>query len=302
MGRLLAAELFKLRRRLMTQVLALIVVLLFVVGQVPRWRDEVHPSNASGPVGGTVTEIGPDGEPRTIVIGGPEEVERTPADEAGLREAFLERTFDGNLEAARWLIMLFGIVLTAGALGSEYSWGTLRPFLTCVESRTKYLGAKLAALGIIILGGMATALAAAIVSSIIIAIADGGAGFGFVDGPYLQDAFFDFWRTAYSISPYVLVTALAAIVGRSALTGAFGGFGLLIADSIATGTMQGSTTWLRHVPDYLPSSNVDALVGVTSFEEVAPRDPWAAALVLAVYAVGAIVAALWVFHRRDVTA
>jgi hypothetical protein len=55
------------------------------------------------------------------------------------------------------------------------------------------------------------------------------------------------------------------------------------------------------VPDYLPGHNVDALVGVT-FEDVAPRDPWAAAFVHAVYSFLALAITLWVFHRRDVTA
>ena len=301
MSRLIFVELFKLRRRLMTQILALLVVAFFVAIQVPRWHDQTRPSVESTSQAVPVQKVGPDGETRTFIMVQPEPAHRSPQENAALLDEFLKTTFDDNLAVVRWIAVLFGIVLTAAALGSEYSWGTLRPFLTCVESRTKYLGAKLAALGIVVLTGMAVAMALAIASSVVIAVLDGGADLGFVDGAYLQDAFFDFWRTAYSVSPYLLLTALGAIVGRSALTGAFVGLGLLIADSIATGVMQGSTTWLRYVPNYLPGHNVDALVGVR-FEDVAPRDPWAAAFVLAAYAFGALAITLWVFHRRDVTA
>jgi ABC-type transport system involved in multi-copper enzyme maturation permease subunit len=301
MSRLIFVELFKLRRRLMTQILALLVVAFFVFIQVPRWHDQTRPSIEGGSQAVPVEEVGPDGETRGFIVERPKPADRSPEEEDALRREFLESTFDDNLAAARWIAVLFGIVLTAAALGSEYSWGTLRPFLTCVESRMKYLGAKLAALGIVVLAGMAAAMALGIATSILVAAMDGGADLGFVDGGYLQDAFFDFWRTAYSVSPYLLLTALGAIIGRSALTGAFVGLGLLIADSIATGVMQGSTTWLRHVPDYLPGHNVDALVGVR-FEDVASRDPWAAAFVLAAYAFGALAITLWVFNRRDVTA
>jgi ABC-2 type transport system permease protein len=301
MSRLIFVELFKLRRRLMTQILALLVVAFFVAIQVPRWHDQTRPSVESASQAVPVEKVGPDGETRTFSMIQPEAAQRTPEEDAALLDEFLETTFHDNLAVVRWIAVLFGIVLTAAALGSEYSWGTLRPFLTCVESRTKYLGAKLAALGIVIVAGMALAMVLAVVSSLVIAAADGGAELGFIDGAYLQDAFYDFCRTVYSVTPYLLLTALGAIVGRSALTGAFVGFGLLIADSIATGVMQGSTTWLRHMPDYLPGHNVDALVGVT-FEDVAPRDPWAATFVLAAYVFGALAITLWVFHRRDVTA
>ncbi|MEX1254441.1 MAG: hypothetical protein WEE64_08875 [Dehalococcoidia bacterium] len=301
MSRLVFVELFKLRRRLMTQILALLVVAFFIFVQVPRWHDQTRPSDEGSSGAVPVEEVGPDGETRTFIVIQPEEAQRSPREDAALLDEFLETTFDDNLAIVRWIAVLFGIVLTAAALGSEYSWGTLRPFLTCVESRTKYLGAKLAALGMMIVAGMMLAMALGVGTSVVIAAGDGRAELGFVDAAYLEDAFFDFWRTAYGVTPYLVVTALAAIIGRSALTGAFAGFGLLIGDSIATGVMQGSTTWLRYVPDYLPGHNVDALVGVT-FEDVATRDPWAAAVVLAVYAFGALALSLWVFHRRDVQA
>jgi ABC-type transport system involved in multi-copper enzyme maturation permease subunit len=301
MARLIFVELFKLRRRLMTQVLALLVIAFFVAIQIPRWSD-LRQQTFVGEAGGIeVVEEGPNGETRTIIVGQQPQSDLNSEEEAALRAQFLEATVEDNLSVVRWVAMLFGIVLTAGALGSEYSWGTLRPFLTCVESRSKYLGAKLLALGVTVLLGMAGALALAMLSSIVIAIVNGGADLGFIDGAYLEDAFFDFWRVAYSVTPYLLLTALGAIVGRSALTGAFVGFGLLIADSIATGSLQGSATWLRHIPDYLPGRNVDAMVGVR-FEDVAIRDPWAAAGVIGLYTLAALAITFWVFHRRDVTA
>ncbi len=300
MTRLVSAELFKLRRRLMTQILAFLVIAFFVAIQIPRWdslRHEDQTVEQSAPV----ERVGPDGETRVIVMSAPRNVDRSPQEEAALREQFLKDTVNDNLAVLRWVAVLCGIALVAGALGSEYTWGTLRPFLTCVESRTKYLGAKLIALELTVLAGMAVALALAFVSSLIVAAVSGGVDLGYLDGAYLLDAFFDFGRAVVGVTPYLLIAALGAVAGRSALLAAFVGLGLLIGDEIATSYMRGASNWVRHVPDFLLGRNADALAGI-QFTDIGQRDPWLAGLVLASYGLGALALALWVFHRRDVTA
>jgi ABC-type transport system involved in multi-copper enzyme maturation permease subunit len=219
------------------------------------------------------------------------------------------------LEALRWVGILFGVMLVAGALGSEYTWGTLRPFLTCVESRTKYLGAKLIALGVLTLLGLVAAMIAAVAASLVIAGVKGGLELDFLDGAYLRDGFYDFGRTAFAITPYLLIAALAAVVGRSALPAAVTGLGVLVVESIASPLMLRADNWVRHIPDFLLNRNVDAVMGekgivmsttVTGNQVIElilkPPDPWQAALVLSVYGLAALLLVWYVFHRRDVTA
>lgn len=294
MGRLVFAELFKLRRRQMTQVLAVLVVVFFGLIQLARWNatdTEV-----------VVTEARPvvtDEELARFENHRLEASTRQAAPERQ-REQFLADMIPDNIEIARWVGILFGVMLVSAALGSEYTWGTLRPFLTCVESRRKYLGAKFVALGILILLGLVVALAIAAVSSLLIASARGGVELGFLDGAYARDALFDFGRSAFAITPYLLVAGLATIVGRSAMIGAVSGLGVLLAESVATPFMERADNWTEHIPDFLLSRNVNALLDVVS-EDVAQRDPWLAGAVLGAYAIGALALALYVFERRDVT-
>lgn len=288
MTRLVYAEIFKLRKRLLTKVLAGLILLIFVGGQFPRWQ-------------ATEAEEFADATFR--------------AEQAVRRLTFLEQTVSENLEVVRFAGLVLGVMFVAGAVGSEYTWGTLRPFLTCAESRAKYLGAKFAALGILIFLGLAGAMLAAIVTSLAIALGRGGIELDFLDGAYVRDALFDFGRTLYVLAPYLLIAALAALAGRSAMIGAAVGLILLAVEGGVTAALEQADNWARHIPDFLLMRNGDAVLGASGqvvesgyrggefFEEIVrPPDPWLGALVLAVYAVGALALALAVFHRRDVTA
>src|SRR5919109_5484695 len=64
---------------------------------------------------------------------------------------------------------IFAVILTAGAMGSEYSWGTLRTQLARHPARGRYLVAKLLTL-------LALIVAAMIVTLILGALIGGGLG------------------------------------------------------------------------------------------------------------------------------
>ncbi len=292
MNRLLGAELFKLRKRLMTQVLGVLLVAIIVLLYLVLWA-------VTGTLADSVTL-----EPEVS------------EDLQTLRRAlFVRQAIPFGLMLVRAFGTLFAIVLVAGAVGSEYSWGTLRPMLACAESRLKFLGAKLAAVGLLIGLGILAGLAASLATSSLIAALSGGADLSFLDGHYVGRSLLSVGRTVLTILPYVLIAAFASILGRSTLAGIAAGLGTLFLEGIASGLMRLAGGWVGHVPDYLLDRNADSLMAAnglleelrgtfghadTTMLDFQPQ--WEAALILGAYSVVALVAALILFRRRDVTA
>jgi ABC-type transport system involved in multi-copper enzyme maturation permease subunit len=307
MTRLIGVELFKLRRRILTKVLAAIIVLLAVIVQCGRWQgtEEDYSSGSAQPA----SEITFDENGRTIIVTDVDEeppeasAASSEAESQARREEYLRSTVPDNLDYIRFVGLILGVMLVAGAIGSEYSYGTLRSFLTCAESREKYLGAKLIALGMLIVAGLVLSLALGIALSLVFALANGGLELGFVDGAYLSDAFYDFCRMVFVVTPYLLIAALAAVIGRSAMVGAVVGLILFAIEG-------GVSAWLRfigldEVANLLLLWNAEAVLGAegefVNNRFVEPPDPFLAASVLLFYCVAAAGLSLWVFNRRDVT-
>jgi ABC-2 type transport system permease protein len=120
------------------------------------------------------------------------------------------------------------IVLAAGAMGSEYSWGTLRTQLTRQPNRGCYLVAKIAALLMIQLCGIAIGL----MVGALLALLFGGllGNMGAVAAGDLLRLPIGMLRSLYVMQPYVMVTIACCTLGRSVLAGAAGGFLFLILD------------------------------------------------------------------------
>jgi ABC-type transport system involved in multi-copper enzyme maturation permease subunit len=307
MTRLIGVEIFKLRTRILTKVLATIIVLLAVIVQCGRWQgieDESNQEFGSRPEAEivfdengrsiTVTEV--DEEP-------PASSQRSEAADAAMRERYLRETVPDNLDYIRFLGLILGVMLVAGAIGSEYSYGTLRSFLTCAESREKYLGAKYIALGALIVAGLVLSLTLGILLSLLFAAANGGLELDFLDGAYVRDSLFDFCKVIFVVTPYLLIAALAAVVGRSAMVGAVVGLILFAIEGAVS-------AWLRfigldEIANLLLLWNAEAILGaegeVINSRFIEPPNAAFATAVLIFYCAAATVAALWVFNRRDVT-
>ena len=120
------------------------------------------------------------------------------------------------------------IALAAGLFGSEYGWGTVRTQLARQPNRGRYLIAKLAGLLLALLAGILLALLL-------------GALLALLFGSLLPDTRgapasilalpLGVLRALYVLLPYVLCTVACAILGRSVVAGAVGGFLFLLADT-----------------------------------------------------------------------
>lgn len=286
MTRLINAELFKLRKRLMTRVLlfvlvGIMIVLYLLLLAVSRVAIPVHGSEEIGTIQNLL------GLPLALPFA---------------------------LSILSSLGTILAVILVASSVGTEYSWRTMRTMLICSESRLKLLGAKLVAAGILILIGMVIGLATGFLMSLITtAIGGYSFDFSFMTGGYLWDQFLQFWRTFYVLMPYALLGFLLAVVGRSAMPGIALGIGIFFLESIVTAFMILAGGWIARIPDYLLSANVRAITAQSNLPQgmsmgmggngLSDQLPelWLAFVILAGYSLFFIGLAFYLFRKRDVT-
>ena len=286
MTRLINAELFKLRKRLMTRVLlfvlvGIMIVLYLLLLAVSKVAIPVHGSEEIGTIQNLL------GLPLALPFA---------------------------LSILSSLGTILAVILVASSVGTEYSWRTMRTMLICSESRLKLLGAKLVAAGILILIGMVIGLATGFLMSLITtAIGGYSFDFSFMTGGYLWDQFLQFWRTFYVLMPYALLGFLLAVVGRSAMPGIALGIGIFFLESIVTAFMILAGGWIARIPDYLLSANVRAITAQSNLPQgmsmgmggngLSDQLPelWLAFVILAGYSLFFIGLAFYLFRKRDVT-
>ncbi len=286
MTRLINAELFKLRKRLMTRVLlfvlvGIMIVLYLLLLAVSKVAIPVHGSEEIGTIQNLL------GLPLALPFA---------------------------LSILSSLGTILAVILVASSVGTEYSWRTMRTMLICSESRLKLLGAKLVAAGILILIGMVIGLATGFLMSLITtAIGGYSFDFSFMTGGYLWDQFLQFWRTFYVLMPYALLGFLLAVVGRSAMPGIALGIGIFFLESIITAFMSLAGGWIARIPDYLLSANVRAITAQSNLPQgmsmgmggngLSDQLPelWLAFVILAGYSLFFIGLAFYLFRKRDVT-
>jgi ABC-2 type transport system permease protein len=286
MNRLINVEFFKLRKRMMTWVLALMLVGIIVLLYSVLWS-----------ISGRATTFG----------------EHNQFSARQLRQAlFLQSSVPFSLELVSSFGTLFAVILAAGAVGSEYAWGTVRLAATASSGRLRLLGARLFVVCLLVAIGALLAVVAGLIYSTIIMAVNGGVDFSFVTAPFLKHQGASYARTLFVLSPYVTLAFAAAVVGRSTLPGVGAGLGFAFLEPIISSLMRAAGGSWAHIPNYLPSANSrlimlqnslpDVLrVGPGSEVEGATNSVEKAAIILALYTMGFVALAMYVYRRRDIT-
>jgi ABC-type transport system involved in multi-copper enzyme maturation permease subunit len=207
---LIRAEWFKLARRPMAWVLLIVFVgLLILLRATEFFAVALSDGTFSG------------GQVRMALLD-PEQVEQFR------RQLTFPGIFGAVLGHTNSVGGICAIVLAAGAMGSEYGWGTLRTQLARQPGRGRYLVAKIVALMLALLAGLVVAL---VVGVLLAAVFGGVLGDrGSLSGGDLLALPLGVLRALYVMLPYVLFTFACAILGRSVLAAAGGGFFFLLLD------------------------------------------------------------------------
>ena len=289
MTRLLAVEFFKLRKRMMTWLLAILMVGLVILLYSILWS-----------VSGHVTTLG-------------ENAQFTGED---LRRAlFLQTSVPFSLQVVASFGTIFAMILAAGAVGSEYSWGTVRLMATAASGRVRLMAAKLLVVGGLVAASALLAVAVGLIYSSIITVTNGGSDFSFVTPGFVRDQAESYGRTLFVMAPYVTLAFAIAAIGRSTLAGVGAGIGIAFVEPLIGELMRLAGNPWKEVPNYLINANSDVVLLQNKVPEVirfGPSDQaiadyhfngtTEAMVILAAYSVVFVALAFFVYRRRDITA
>lgn len=220
-------------------------------------------------------------------------------------------TMPGILLLTSNLIYIFGsimlAILAASSIGSEYSWGTLRPMLVTGIPRGRFLAAKLLALAVIALSFVVTPLLLNGLLSLPIAIsADAPLVAGTVDLAWFGKLFAIIGRTYLLVMVPALIAFMVSVVSRSQAAGIGAALGILIGEQVVTVllTLLGAG-WTKTLIDLFPGRNSAVITNLYNrFDAVVvpagSLGEGRVLLTLAVYALACLVVAFLVFRRRDI--
>lgn len=208
---------------------------------------------------------------------------------------------------------IFAVIFAAGAIGSEYSWGTLRTHLARDPVRERYLLAKLATIMLAL--AAATLLAVALASLLGLMLAPLlGASVSITPGD-LVNLILGILRALYVLLPYILLTAYATLLTRSLLGGLAVGLSYIVVEAgfgaLALLRILGGVWALAYNLTIGQNINTLTLMNRHAFglrpETTAPLDlsqmpsPLQATLVVAVYSALFLFLSLHLFRSRDIT-
>ncbi len=294
MPRLLANELFRLRRRWMPWVLLAIIAAIGVVfyeliyvsvnAQLEMLRSGNAPANTVGP-GGVEAAIS--------------------QFEEALEQTRPEHVDELGVSVVAGIGSVLMIVFAASHVGTEFGWGTLRTLLASGVGRGPFLAAKLVSLAVFAVVLTVVGVAAAVGGSYLVSAQAGVA----TSGPEWANILSASWRSVFSLVPYMALATVIAVWARSSGAGIAAGLVIYFAESIVTQLLISLNRDFATIADFGISRNVASLsrVSVTvagsnaQNSGVALPDQTQAALVLIVWTAVFVGLAYWRLRSRDVT-
>jgi ABC-2 type transport system permease protein len=282
----MVAELYKLRKRMMTWTVAVILCALVVLLYMILWTTSVR-----------VATFGEDNR-------------FTGFD---LRAALYSHWAPAYaLQVVGGFGAILAMILAAGSVGSEYAWGTVRLVATAASGRARIIASKLIVVYALVAVGVLLAIVTAVVCGYIIALYYGQASFGVQGLAFVRNEAADYGRTMFVLAPYIALAFSVAVIGRSTLAGVGTGLGVAFIEPLIDGLMRSAGSPWQSVPKYLLNTNRQIVLFQNNLPEVLPRlgggrgeigpahSPFVAGLILAGYAVFFIALAIAFFRRRDI--
>jgi ABC-type transport system involved in multi-copper enzyme maturation permease subunit len=288
---LLSSEIFRLRRRWMTWILLLAVVLLAFVLYF-------------------VIYVSVQAQVQALQNGTPSTTNGPPQTEAQLREELQtlrpSQVMSFGLGVVSGLGSVLLIVLTASVFGNEFNWGTLRVILALGAGRERFLAAKYVALVLYaalltIVGALASLAASEIVSSI--AVLDRA-----LPADFAAQLAVNIGRTVFTFLPYIALAAFIAVWSKSGGAGIAIGLVVYFAEGLVMSLLVAFNKDYATIANFGLSRNVTAITRLSSTPSSSGAalaatlpDPGQAALVLLAYTLLFVALAMWRFRARDVT-
>ncbi|HLG64707.1 MAG TPA: ABC transporter permease subunit [Ktedonosporobacter sp.] len=318
LARLIIMELQKIRRRLMSKVLAVVgigmIMSIFILAGIFAWSIINSPASKFAPP--LCSQTG-----RTD--GGCLNHQPTPNELAQYKQAQVNRfsrllSLPSSLNlsityTAIPLTMLI-IILIGSIVGGEYSYGTIRLLYTRGPTRLQFLLAKIgAAIICIVPMVLAMALAGVLTGYLFHPITGVALNFSFLTGTWLANAGLFLLLAMWQWFVFAMMALFFGTVGRSTVAGVVGALSWFFLELILTtiisaiaNLMGGSIgDFLRTIPDYFVGNNTMALLQNQAHvlfnadpATISNAHAWS---VIAVYLVVMLVVSCLVTVLRDVT-
>lgn len=280
MGQLVAVELLKIRKRMMTWILLAILVAFMALYVILSYL--------------SVTSFS----------------QSLPSDTYNALTKALQfpLAFTLVLAVVQSIGIILVIILAASTVGNEYSWGTVAQIIGRTGRRSDYVGSKVTSLIIVILSFVFIGLVLGFLLTIFTSYKLAGTlNWSFFDLSFAGKLLKMFGWTAFTILDYGLLAVLFATLGRSVIAGIGGTLGYHFIELILIGVLNNSMGWTHRIPDYLMGHNMSALLqtgvdhGPLSAGNGAPSGIHAT-IVLLVYGAVFIGLVLRLFRRQDLSA
>jgi ABC-type transport system involved in multi-copper enzyme maturation permease subunit len=213
------------------------------------------------------------------------------------------------------------IILIGTLVGGEYGVGTIRLLLTRGPTRVQFLLAKAVAALVCCALGTVVMIALGVLLGLVFNLTTGTPfNFDFFTAAWSGHAMLYMLIIIFSLFIYSMLALFLATFGRSTAAGIAGALTWLllgetilrtILDVIGTATGGATGDFLRAVPNYFIGSNTSALLqnqyqylgffGNSSFSSASSISDLQAILVLIVYVAAFIGLSLWLNQKRDIT-
>jgi ABC-2 type transport system permease protein len=197
------------------------------------------------------------------------------------------------------------VVIAAGIVGSEYSWSTIRVIVGSGASRSLILTAKLIALLLVILTFVVVSMGAGALTGLLLAVVGGHeVSFAWLDGGAARDIAVMTVGTTVQLVASAAIGFAVAVLTRSLAAGIAFGIGYSIVESIIGAILSAIGGTAESIARYLLSTNSNRIAAENTFGTpfLSSNAPGLAQafVVMGAYTVVLIALAYIVFRRRDI--
>jgi ABC-type transport system involved in multi-copper enzyme maturation permease subunit len=297
LGRSIASELYKIRRRTMSKVLSIIAIVIimlsFIALSIPAFSAAAHGEDLTAP--------------QTISM--PQSIGSAWAQIIRLPESLY---FAGSI--AQYIGTILLIILAGAIVGSEYASGTIRIMLTRGPTRVQFLFAKIGTMLICTVVSLLTLLLIGVLTGTILnLLLKIPTDLSLLTSNWYLHAALYILTIALDLFTYTLLAIALSTLGKSTAAGVAGAIlwwfleGVLsnIINSLSNLASGPFAEFLKAIPTYFPGNNLAALVG-NQAADMSGSAPGSigdihAILVVIIYWVVFIGVACWVLQARDIT-
>jgi ABC-type transport system involved in multi-copper enzyme maturation permease subunit len=317
--RLIGAELYKIRRRVMSKVLSIvaliIVIIVFCIISIGSFFVLASPAATFLPAPCTANT--PAGVPCTNQS--PTQAELNQVKHNALTNISSPLRLPESLTIATEVMSTVGLVLivilTGTIVGGEYSVGTIRLMFTRGPTRTQFFLAKIGAILVCIVLGIIITVPLGILTGALLNLITGiGVDFSFFTGSWFLHSLLKVLITMLGLFMFAMIALCFSTLGKATAAGVAGalvwwgletilGVLLLVIGNTTTGPLADAA---KTIPNYFIGNTISTLSQnqshyISSNAQAGAMADWQALIVLAVYLIVFIGIAWWVNQKRDVT-